>query len=349
MEQTTGLQILLVESAAEERRALHEQLTPQYQVVELATVAAATQALETCGGVDLLLTAYKLHDGTGLEVLDAAMGCWPPVPCILLIEPGEEAAASEALRSGAINYLVKGATTPLRLNYTLSNAVARNQAELQAQQRAREMGVVNIVLTALNRRVEEEPVLDTIVQEVHALMGTDACSILLVDEESDQMFLRASTRLPVRDMVWPVPLSKSIAGRVVRNKRGEITRDVHQDPEWYSLNVDDLIPSPVNSMLTVPLLWKNRVLGVLQAINKRVGPFLDSDLNLMEAIAAVATAAIVRGQQVAELQHNLDKQVEQATAVRTLAQNLLAQVNAGDPNWETVRLQMEQLLKLVPG
>lgn len=347
MKDKASLQVLLVDSVEAERRAIRDQLTPQYRVVELATVTAATQALEAAQAVDLLLVAYRLPDGTGLDVLDIALGCWPPVPCILLVEAGEEAAASEALRRGAADYLVKGAIGTLRLSYALSNAYARSQAELAAQQRAREMGVLNVILTALNRQADEEPVLDTIVAEVHALMGTDACSIFLVDEPSDQMFLRASTRLPVRDMVWPVPLSKSIAGRVVQRKKGEITLDVHQDPDWYPLDVEDLIPTPVHSMLTVPLLWENRALGVLQAINKRVGPFLPSDLSLMESIAAIATAAIVRGHQVADLQQALAQQADRAAQVREAAQAILAQIGAAGHSPDLIQRQVQQLLDLV--
>jgi CheY-like chemotaxis protein len=276
-------------------------LAERYRVITLTTVAAAQGALGESGELQLVITAASLPDGSGLAVLDAALGRWPPIPVIYLVEPDAIGDAAVALKSGATDYLVRGSGDALRVGRVVANAIALAEAEVVARQRARELGVLNVILAALNRELAEEPVLDTIVQEVQALMGTDACSIILVDPDQDRMTLRASTRLPVRDMVWPVPLSKSIAGRVVREKKGCITLDVTQDPDWHSLQVDDIVPTPVRSMLTVPLVVGEEAIGVLQAINKRIGQFLPEDLTLMESIASVATAAIVRGHQYEQL------------------------------------------------
>ena len=67
---------------------------------------------------------------------------------------------------------------------------------------------------------------------------------------------------------------------------------------------------------------------MLQAINKSVGPFLPSDLALMESIAAVAAAAIERGQQYTALQDMLQKQTAQAASSDKLGRVILEQVGA---------------------
>lgn len=299
--------VLFVDSSEADKHLLTEEFYEQFQAKNVSSIAAATQELES-SLVDLLVTDHQLPDGTGLDMLDQAMGHWPPIPVIFMIDEGDEKSAVVALRQGAADYLTKERSKPLRLIQVLSSALARTQAELLAQQRAREMGVLNVILTALNRELAEKPVLDTIVQEVHALMSTDACSIFLLDGSGEQMTFRASTRLPVHEHAYRVSVDKSIAGRILRQKKGEITPDVTLDPDWQHLDVDHLIPSPVHSMLTVPLISGDEAIGVLQAINKSVGPFLPSDLALMESIAAVATAAIMRGRQYVELQAALQKQ-----------------------------------------
>ncbi|MBU0705435.1 MAG: GAF domain-containing protein [Chloroflexi bacterium] len=300
-EQSRSL-VLLVDGSEADRRPIRELLVSQYRVAEASTMAVATQVLNSPEQVSLLITYHQLPDGNGLQMLDAALGFWPPIPVIFMIDPGDEKVAAEALKRGAADFIVKGGTPDLRLTQVLANALARSQAEILAKQRAREIGVLNVILTALNRESDEQPVLDTIVEEVHALMGTDACSIFLMDESVIEMSLRASTRLPVHEQAWKVPVVRSIAGRIVRQKQGEITPDVTKDPDFHSLDVDNLIPTPVRSMLTVPLINGTEVIGVLQAINKSVGPFLDTDLSLMESIAAVATAAIIRGRQFHQIQ-----------------------------------------------
>lgn len=345
--------VLLVDGSAADRQSIREQLARLYRIVEVSTIDSAAATLETSDRFDLLLTNYELPDGSGLKMLDIAMGYWPPIPVIFMIDEGAEVTAIQALRNGAADYTVKGATPDLRLKQIMANALARSQAEQAAQQRAREMAVLNEVLLKLNSKMEEEPVLDAIVQEVHALMGSDACSIFLVNEEAGSLILRASTRLPVHDVVWSAPLDNSISGRVIKQKKGEITQDVTKDPDWHSLNVDDLIPRPVSSMITVPLVAGEKAIGVLQAINKKLGPFLPSDLALMNSIAAVATAAIVRGRHYAQTQQALKKRAEQAAkidkAVSALSDQINTLSNLSSEPLEAIREHIAQLVTLASG
>lgn len=329
-----------------------EQLASDYRVREVPTLADAVKTLNSSERISLLLTDSQLPDGTGLQVLEEALGQWPPVPVVFVVDEGDDKVAAEALRGGAADYLTRNRTSELRLSQVLSSVLARSRAESMAGQRARELGVLNVILAGLNRAMDEEPVLDTIVHEVKALIGTDACSIILVDKETDQMFLRASTRLPVRDMVLPVPASKSIAGRIVREKKGCITADVTRDPEWHSLGLG----YSVRSMTTVPLLIGGEAIGVLQAINKSVGPFLPSDLALLESIAAVAAVAIQRGQQYSASQETLEKLAKQAAEFGELGQAIVKQVVAleaetssavGSSRLNAIREQVEALLGLV--
>jgi len=341
--------VLLVDGSASDRSAIRRQIEQQYRVAEASTIESATQLLESAGRVSLLLTNHQLPDGAGLQMLDEAMGHWPPVPVIFMIDKGGAKAAAAALQQGAADFVIKESTWALRLTQVLGNALARSRAEASARRRAREMGALNVILTALNRAMDEEPVLDTIVEEVNALMGTDACSVILVDKDSDRMFLRAATNLPARDMVLPVPLSKSIAGRVVREKKGCITHDVTQDPDWHSLEVD----YTVRSMLTVPLVDGGQAIGVLQAINKSVGPFLPSDLSLIKSIAVIATAAIARGRQFTQTQETLQKKAEQTAEFERLGKAILEQVDtleaalapAAHPQIESIRQRARQLLE----
>ncbi|MBN1318818.1 MAG: GAF domain-containing protein [Anaerolineales bacterium] len=343
--------VLLVDGSYDGRCAIIEQLATQYQITEASSIHAASKILAESDHFDLLLTNHQLPDGDGLKLLDIALGYWPPVPVIFTIDEGGEAAAIKALQKGAADYTVKGSTPSLRLNQILANALARSQAEQSAQQRAREMALLNVVLMALNKKIEEEPVLDTIVQEVHALLGSDACSIFLVDKKNENLVLRASTRLPVHDKVWSVSLDDSISGRVIKNKMGEITHDVTRDPDWHSLNVDEMIPRPVASMLTVPLIAGGKAIGVLQAINKKIGPFLPSDLALMDSIAAIATAAIIRGRHYAQTQQALKRRAEQASEIERIVQAVQKQIDSvdalGASPLDSIRDHITQLIKLI--
>ncbi|MEN8098286.1 MAG: GAF domain-containing protein [Chloroflexota bacterium] len=286
---------VVAECSEEHRQTVRDMIGSAFHVVLIESLSELNSMLEDQLTIDVILTCQNLPDGSGLDVLALANSQYPPIPVIYMAQPNDIPGVTRALSKGASDYLLRDESDPLRLTQILKSAIIRSKAELVAAQRSRELGVLNVLLMALNVETEEEPVLDTIVRETQSLMGTDACSIILVDEDREQMHLRASTRLPMSPGAYPIPLDRSIAGKVVRQKKGCITHDVTRDPDWHTLHVDNLIETPVRSMLTVPLISGNMVLGVLQVINKRIGPFIASDQSLLGSIAAVASAAIMRG------------------------------------------------------
>ena len=107
-------------------------------------------------------------------------------------------------------------------------------------------------------------------------------------------------------------------------------------------------------MLTVPLLSGDRAIGVLQAINKQVGPFLPTDLALMESIAAIATAAIVRGHRHSELETIVGNAGQDKVAMLNVAEELAAELDKqvqSSPGADLDRAasMARQLIQLVSG
>jgi two-component system phosphate regulon sensor histidine kinase PhoR len=91
----------------------------------------------------------------------------------------------------------------------------------------------------------------------------------------------------------PIRLSpgEGIAGHVAETGEPLIVNDAYSDERWYA-RADAISGFETNSILCVPLLVENRVMGVLEAINKRDGIFDRQDLMLLQAIAGPLAAAI---------------------------------------------------------
>ncbi|GJM41043.1 MAG: hypothetical protein DHS20C20_13250 [Ardenticatenaceae bacterium] len=162
----------------------------------------------------------------------------------------------------------------------------------------------------LSSTLRLDELLSLVMEVATELTHTETASILLVDGSTGHLHFAASTRGEVpRDIV--VPLDSSIAGWVVRHGRSLILDDVQTDERFYA-NVDEDLEFVTRSMLAVPLITGQGVIGALEVINKEDGKdYTGQDVALMEALASQSAVAIVnahlfsQSDLIAEIMHEL--------------------------------------------
>lgn len=154
----------------------------------------------------------------------------------------------------------------------------------------------------LNSRVELRPLLQHIMDMAVEIVECEAASVLLWDDKRRQLEFAASTTISPNStgqIRMPVPMD-SIAGTIFLENRIIQVDDAKSDPRHYG-EVDENIQFETRSLLGVPLIYQDRVIGVLEAINKRQLPWTDDDRNYLSIIAAQAAVAIDGAKKVQEL------------------------------------------------
>jgi len=138
---------------------------------------------------------------------------------------------------------------------------------------------------SLAAMLDLRPLLYCIVSAARELTQTEAGSILLVDRKSGQLYFEAATNLQgVRSIV--VPMEGSVAGQVVQTGESLVVQDVSKDPRHAYRRTDEQSGFVTRSILAVPLIIRDKVIGVLEAMNKRQGSeFSDEDLELLTVLA----------------------------------------------------------------
>jgi len=137
------------------------------------------------------------------------------------------------------------------------------------------------------RRLDER--LDFIVREVQELLAVDGASVILLDEERNEFYFRATnfgdsgTGQRMKEIRFPV--DKGVAGYVYRTGEPLIVPDTSQSPYYFAF-VDHETGYQTNSMLDVPIRTPDRIIGVLCAVNKKNGGFDEADIELLSAIAS---------------------------------------------------------------
>lgn len=143
------------------------------------------------------------------------------------------------------------------------------------------------------------------------LTETEAASIMLFDPHSGELRFEATTNWTAADHERiVVPQEGSIAGWIVEHSQPLVVPDTRADPRW-NRTVDERTDFTTRSILGVPLIAREKTIGVLEAINKTDGTFTYDDVSTLEWLAAQAAVAIVNARLfeqsdlVAELVHEL--------------------------------------------
>ncbi|MBM4128840.1 MAG: HD domain-containing protein [Nitrospira sp.] len=124
------------------------------------------------------------------------------------------------------------------------------------------------------------------------LMDAEAGSLLLIDQETGELFFEVALG-EKGDKLKEIRLKKGegIAGWVSAHKTPLIVHDVQSDPRFYK-QADEKTTFLTKNMICVPVQTKDKVLGVLEAINKKNGYFNEEDLNVLNALANQVAIAV---------------------------------------------------------
>ncbi|MCP4536059.1 MAG: GAF domain-containing protein [Chloroflexi bacterium] len=159
----------------------------------------------------------------------------------------------------------------------------------------------------LTATVSLESLLQKIVQAAAELTGSEVASILLFDEQTEQLRFIAAKALASQLADIPVPVDGSIAGLAFTSGEPQIVSNVRTDPRYYK-QVEQQIGFEAHSLLAAPLQFKDRRIGVIEVANKQDNgiEFHQEDLETLTALAAQATIAIENARLVETLQEARD-------------------------------------------
>jgi signal transduction histidine kinase len=145
----------------------------------------------------------------------------------------------------------------------------------------------------LTSTLDQHRLLRNIIEAARELTGSEAASIMLADTQSDELRFEATTNIEAAQMEGLViPVDNSLAGWVFTNRQPLLVPDTASDPRW-NRTVDSKVQFVTRSVLGVPLVSRDKAIGVLQALNKHEGTFTDDDTDILQTLAAQATIAIV--------------------------------------------------------
>lgn len=130
------------------------------------------------------------------------------------------------------------------------------------------------------------------VEAAAALLNAERGSLLLLDEETGDLCFEVAMG-DDGEILKEMRLRKGegIAGWVAEHQESVIVDDAHNDPRFFA-RADDKSQYVTNNMVCVPVTNRGKLLGVLQALNKRQGTFSQDDADLLFALGNQVAVAI---------------------------------------------------------
>jgi signal transduction histidine kinase/putative methionine-R-sulfoxide reductase with GAF domain len=171
----------------------------------------------------------------------------------------------------------------------LAVEVTRLRHELERAERR--VDAMKQIGRALGSNLALEPLLFEMVARTTELLEADRSTLFLVDRERNELTAKVVQGADLRDV--RLPLGVGIAGWVAEHGEPvhiqDAYNDVRLDPE-----VDRKSGYKTRSMLVWPVRRPrgDRVIGVMQVLNKRAGSFDGNDERLLEAIASEIGVAL---------------------------------------------------------
>lgn len=150
------------------------------------------------------------------------------------------------------------------------------------------LNVARIINSSLNLDI----VLDKVITLTSQILNTEASSLLLIDEPTNRLIFKTATGSKAQEVSqFTLNMGEGIAGWVAETGEPLLVNDVTKDKHFRKA-ISETIDFPTKSILCVPLKLKDKIIGVIEVINKIKELFTDADIQLLIAIAEQASLAI---------------------------------------------------------
>jgi GAF domain-containing protein/two-component sensor histidine kinase len=165
-------------------------------------------------------------------------------------------------------------------------AVENTRVFNDAQQRLRSMSALVEMAQQVTGNLRLERVTATTVERLQELLAARASTIALLSEDGSELVVVAAAGVKPQYRHVRIKLGEGVSGRAIKEMRTIYVRDTHAESDF-------LFFDPVlRSLLVVPLVSRNRVIGTLTVDSDRPHAFSDSDIQLMTIAAAQVSVAI---------------------------------------------------------
>jgi diguanylate cyclase (GGDEF)-like protein len=163
----------------------------------------------------------------------------------------------------------------------------------QVKKRNEELSTINEIGRALTSTLDAKVILSIIMQQISFLLQPKNWSLLLVDDDKDDLYFEivvGEYAEKIKDI--RLKMGEGIAGWVAQNGKPLLLSNVYDDPR-FSPKADLLSNFRTKSIVCVPVISRDRTIGVLELINYCDDKeFTEDDMRILSILADYTAIAL---------------------------------------------------------
>jgi len=177
------------------------------------------------------------------------------------------------------------------------------EANKKLVQRAGELDTINEISKAITSILDMDELLNICLKEIIEKLRVKHSSIMLIDETGNELIVMACQGHRCEYILGKTQkIDEGVAGRVVRNKKPILVKDIRSDDRF---NRSERTDYKTKSFVSAPLILGERILGVINIIDKISGEsFCETDVNLLCIIAGQVSIAVENARLYKTLEEN---------------------------------------------
>lgn len=201
----------------------------------------------------------------------------------------------------------------------------RKLVEVRLDINARRLKAMNQMGQIVTSSLELSDVLHRVTREAQLLMGVETISVMLRENEDELTFVAVSDAGSSGLRGMRIPVTAGVAGKVMQTGKAVLVNKEDEQVQIYRA-IDQITGYDTRSLLAVPLILNNTVIGVVEALHRELNFFTEDDLNTLEGVAVWAAIAISNARQYTTIQERL----RESEAIIEIARSLLGTLNLED-------------------
>lgn len=191
----------------------------------------------------------------------------------------------------------------------LSDMTEQKRREDELERQTGRLLALNQAAHTITANLSLHETLRNILNSARKVVEAQGASLFLINKDNPDELIVVAADGSGSDILQGlrVPVGEGVAGYVAREAKSQLVGDAELEPRHYK-GVDEQTGLSTHALIAVPLINADRVIGVLEVVNKvNESYFTQDDVHLLESMAGTAAVSIVNARLFDETQRRVNE------------------------------------------